>query len=601
MTTGQAIFDADFAKDWWASNLAAFAPIAPFPTEAALAHQLAAFERMANEENKIAPDPALLSEAVQTICSIPLSLRAYRLLLSDPMVSDIADWVPAAVVGPNGIKVLIRRSEKTLRNGIDGAFTYRGFQDAIIPLVPEIAAQAELDRTLFAGGCAESSDASSGSLENDILKLYYDDFIAQWDGFLRDVTLAPMPDLATATANLKDLATADSALKRLLNAVVLETELTRVEATEAAGGPPPGLLNKVLGKLGKLGKLAKKSQKLVAASGSSATPGFLPGQQVADHFKGLKGVVAEVDGQPPALDAVVVALSALFNELQTVSASPDPEGALLARGGLAELTGSVANQTALLPDPIDDWLAGIAGDTIGFTEEAVVSELNAIWRADVLPSCKGFLSGRYPFAAGSSIDVNQADFATVFQPGGLIDAFTTDKLGPYIDTTQKPWAWRADFGLDASSLAPFEKARTIRDGLFPGGAGPIMGFTLEAKALASTAARVTLNVDGQELVFANAGAKPVPMTWPGKDGTNVITISFVPTDGSGEKAASETGSWAWLRMISNGRLKPTNQPDLYNLRIGGAGFAADFELRASSVNNPFDLKMFGGFSCPEKL
>ena len=56
----------------------------------------------------------------------------------------------------------------------------------------------------------------------------------------------------------------------------------------------------------------------------------------------------------------------------------------------------MANQAAILPDPLDDWLAGIAGDTIGITEEAVVSQLNAIWRADVLPFCKAALAGRYP-------------------------------------------------------------------------------------------------------------------------------------------------------------------------------------------------------------
>ena len=37
-----------------------------------------------------------------------------------------------------------------------------------------------------------------------MLKLYYDDFIAQWDGFLHDVTLAPLTDLPTANENLKD-------------------------------------------------------------------------------------------------------------------------------------------------------------------------------------------------------------------------------------------------------------------------------------------------------------------------------------------------------------------------------------------------------------
>jgi len=33
-----------------------------------------------------------------------------------------------------------------------------------------------------------------------------DDFVAQWDGFLHDITLAPLTDLPTANENVKDLA-----------------------------------------------------------------------------------------------------------------------------------------------------------------------------------------------------------------------------------------------------------------------------------------------------------------------------------------------------------------------------------------------------------
>ena len=57
-----------------------------------------------------------------------------------------------------------------------------------------------------------------------MLKLYYEDFIAQWDALLRDIVLAPLTDLRTASENLKDLSSADSALKRLLTPVVLEVD-----------------------------------------------------------------------------------------------------------------------------------------------------------------------------------------------------------------------------------------------------------------------------------------------------------------------------------------------------------------------------------------
>ncbi len=285
--------------------------------------------------------------------------------------------------------------------------------------------------------------------------------------------------------------------------------------------------------------------------------------------------------------------------MQTVAASPDPQAALLARGGLPQLTGALAVVAQALPDPVDDWVGGVAGDTITVTREAVIAQLSARWKADVLPFCTQATAGRYPFVADSAIDVNVADFQRLFGPGGMIDKFVTDNLLAYVDTTVRPWVWRADFGLDPARLQPFEQAKSIRDGLFPGGAGPIMAFTLEPKDLSPNAARVTLNLDGQNLTYFNSAVRPTPMTWPGKDGTNLIALSFAPVDGSAEAVMSETGSWAFLRLIRKGRLSRTDLPELFRLRLAFGGFSADFELRAASVENPFDLRMFGNFRCPE--
>lgn len=606
MLTGKAPYDRDFLAFWWTEKLPESAPIVPFPTEAALAHQLAAIDRAAGDEaaQRIQPDDLLVAKALESICTVPLSVRAYNTLMQDPNVTGLPDWVPAEAGGPNAARVLTRLSGKTLRIGLPGAFTYAGFHEVILPLIPEVAAQAALDREVFAGGCAESSDTSVPQLELDILKLYSDDFIAQWDGFLRDVRLAPITDLATATANLKDLASPDSTLKRLLTAVVAETDLLFIPPEPEEGADEgAGIVKKATKSLGKLGSLVSKGSKAAGKIGVGGDAEEVvtdpPGTAVAQHFAALKAVIAEVDGVPPLLTDAETALGALANELQTVAASPDPEAALLARGGLPQLTGQLANVAAILPDPVDDWLTGLAGDTISVTRDAVVAQLNARWKADVLPFCTSATAGRYPFEAGSAIDVNTADFQRLFGPGGLIDAFTNTHLLQYVDTTVRPWQWRADFGLPAAQLQPFEQARSIRDGLFPGGAGPIMAFTLEPKDLSANAARVTLNLDGQTLTYFNSATRPQAMTWPGKDGTNLISLAFTPVDGAGEVMVSETGAWAWLRLIRKGNLGKTNLPELFNLTLAAGGFSARFELRAASVENPFDLSMFGNFRCPQ--
>jgi type VI secretion system protein ImpL len=438
-----------------------------------------------------------------------------------------------------------------------------------------------------------------------MLKLYSDDFIAQWDGFLRDIRLAPITDLTVATVNLKDLASPDSTLKRLLTAVVKETDLLAVPPEPEEGAEVPGgVISAATKKLGKLGKLVSKGTKVAGKLGgdeNGGAPAEPPGAAVASHFAPLKAVIAEVDGAPPLITDAETALGALANELQTVSASPDPEAALLARGGLPQLTGQLANVAGVLPDPVDDWLSGLAGDTINVTREAVVAQLNAHWQADVLPFCTAATTGRYPFEAGSAIDVNTADFQRLFGPGQLVDGFINTHLIQYVDTTVRPWAWRADFGLPSASLQPFEQARSIRDGLFPGGAGPIMAFTLEPKDLSANASRVTLNIDGQVLPYFNSATRPQAMTWPGKDGTNLISLAFTPVDGAGEIMVSETGAWAWLRLIRKGNLGKTDLPELFNLSLRAGDFSATFELRAASVENPFDLSMFGNFKCPQSF
>lgn len=599
MMTGLAPYDREFAAQWWQDQLALNAPLDPFPTEAALEHQLAAIDRMGSEEQKIAPDNDLVQQALQSICTIPLAARAYSALISDPAVTALPEWIPAEKAGPNATRVLTRISEKTLRVGLPGAFSYNGFHSTVLPLIPEVAATAALDQAVFAGGCAESSDASVATLEADILKLYQDDFIAQWNGFLRDIRLAPITDLPTATSNMKDLASPDSTLRRLVRAVVDEVDLTRVIPEEEGSAATEGIAKKAVSKLGKVGKLLKAGSKLATSTGG--TEGPPPGTEIALHFAPLKAAIEEVDGLPPLLDDVGLQLDGLAKELASAMNSPDPEATLLARGGLGELTGAVANAANALPDPLDDWVAGIAGDTIAVTRDAVISQLNDRWRADVYDFCVKATEGRYPFDEGSAIDVNVADFRELFAPGARIDKFVTDNLLPYIDTTVKPWAWRADFGLDGALLSPFERARSIRDGLFPGGSGPVMAFTLEAKDLTPNAASVTLNVDGQVLTYLNAATRPMPMTWPGPDGTNLISMSFQPADGTGELLTSETGSWAWLRLIRKGRLSGTALPEVFNLSLGLSGFSAAFELRAASVDNPFDLKMFGNFKCPTKF
>jgi type VI secretion system protein ImpL len=93
-------------------------------------------------------------------------------------------------------------------------------------------------------------------------------------------------------------------------------------------------------------------------------------------------------------------------------------------------------------------------------------------RAQIGEFCNQALTGRYPFDASSAREITQADFAALFGPGGRFEQMQ-QKLAPYIDTSTRPWSFRAvdgvPLGTDVGTLPQFQRAQVIRETFFGGG------------------------------------------------------------------------------------------------------------------------------------
>ena len=277
MMTGFSPMDTGFVSDWWTNALPelAAAPAVPErdrPDAPARRHRPHALD-----ETFITPDDALVGAALQTVCSIPLAKRAYNALLSDPAATALPDWIPANAAGPNGRKVFTRHSGKDLRS----------------------ASRASIPTPASTTWCSRGSTTSpprrrprprsspaaaprapgprSQTLAQDMLKLYNDDFIAKWDGFLHDVTLAPLDRprhrqrqrQGPRQPQLVAEAPADRRRRR---------NRPRPPARPRRPGRPAGGISKYLGKLGKLGKLATTGAKFVPTAGGPAPRHQRPGR-----------------------------------------------------------------------------------------------------------------------------------------------------------------------------------------------------------------------------------------------------------------------------------------------------------------------------------
>ena len=216
--------------------------------------------------------------------------RAYDALLSDPAATALPDWIPANFAGPNGAKVFVRHSGKTLRVGIDGhlhlrRLPRRGARRGSRTSPPRRRSTARSSPAAARRAPRPRSRRSRRGHAEALLRRLHRPV-----GRLparRDAGAAHRPPhrqrepQGPRQRRLGAEAAADRRRRR---------DRPRPPARRRRRRPPrpPTGVSKFLGKLGKLGKLAKTGAKFVPPR-RRRPPLDTSGQAVSDHFKPLKG------------------------------------------------------------------------------------------------------------------------------------------------------------------------------------------------------------------------------------------------------------------------------------------------------------------------
>lgn len=601
MLGGEAPVDTDLFSAWFAVDLGGSEPSLAGP---AAPHLQALAADLPILDQRPSLDRTLIAAAQATLARLPLAKRAWSAFLASDAVRELPGWKITDYAGPNAAATLARRSGRPLGAPVPGIFTYAGFHEVFLPILDETAKAAFAENWVLGASLKpEPSPAELAQLKGDLLKLYYDDAIATWDGLLRDVTLAPLGSLEQAVEQTKALSGPNSPLKLLVQAIVAETRLTASPSapTEGDSGSDSQQVAKAAGRaLGKLsGKLTRFTKLLGGqAEAATAAPDEKPGAQVEAHFANLAGLVEGVNGAPPALDEALAALGALHAKLSEAALSPNPAEAFARMGpvGAAQL----ARVASRLPPPLNQMLGGVAQKAGAISASGVRQQLNSTWQADILPFCRQALSGRFPFARASAVDASLEDVQRLFANGGLITGFIGERLTPFVDMTRRPWRDQQGVGLSSASLTQLERAKRIGTSLFGSGVFKT-SFSLLPLDLDAAAASVTLDIDGQELRYDHGPAQPKSFVWPGPGGTGIVRLSFAPVGGGAPITVVKEGSWSLFRLLHEAELRRTAPPDVFEVGFAAGGHRARFRLKAGSVDNPFDLALLTGFACPEAL
>ena len=182
-----------------------------------------------------------------------------------------------------------------------------------------------------------------------------------------------------------------------------------------------------------------------------------PARDLEKHFEDLNNLVRSSGNSPPPLDNVLSLLNEVRGSMLQISndAKNEAEAQQIIKGQTRDASASdvfskAEKEFRRLPEPLKSWLLSLTSFGQQADREAISkavksnlaarkSELNAIWKKDVLQPYSTGLDGRYPLFPHSQNDVTIADFSRFFAPNGIIEQFFQSHLKPFVDTTATRW------------------------------------------------------------------------------------------------------------------------------------------------------------------
>ncbi|KIC47739.1 type VI secretion system membrane subunit TssM [Tateyamaria sp. ANG-S1] len=554
--------------------------------------------------DQIALNGPLVEQIQGLLTEMPLAQRVYNSIINSPRAKGLPQWRLTDVGGPAITRVIVRSSGKPLNEGVEGIFTYDGFNNVFLDEALGVAQRIQNESwVLGERGAAEQSETALLAMSRDVLDLYYSDYISRYDQILGDIDIIPMESLSHAVEVTNVLSGPTSPLVNILQAVSDETKLTEERGAVDASGIAEGAQE--IGALELQSSLSSRSQLFLNALSNSLPAGQTeapqqPGAFVEERFGWLHELVAEVDNQPSQLSELTGRLTEVYQELNKLSFA----GGIGAGAGDATAIVRFQELANRLPGPIQRWSTQISSGSSGITADGTRASINAQWQSQVLPFCTQALGNRYPFERGARADVSMTDFGRLFAPNGLIDGFFNENLRDYVDTTVRPWNWKrvndTDLGISQAVLQQFQYAAEIRDAFFAGGASPSVRFQITPEALDPKAQELSLEIDGQTVTFAhNTAPRPVAIDWPGAVGSARIVLQPVVNNTS--NGITRDGPWAWYRLLSAAEVRRTNVSDRNRVIFNVGGRIAIFQLQSGSVLNPFALPALSKFSCPKSF
>jgi type VI secretion system protein ImpL len=533
----------------------------------------------------IALDPALVAQARSTIrqASVP---RIMYSRIQASYATDVAHAVRLDAAGGIGMeKVLKRKSGVSLSEPMPSLFSRTVFKDVTGRGTAELVKQYAEDSWVWGGDAL--AVANPVRLAVDVRELYERDYIAAWDGMLRDIELVPFTTVRQTAEALGILASPTSPLRGLLKTVADNTTFVEQASAAAVAGSLSSAAKTATDKIGTILKPLKD------AAGIPTTPA---GAGITAHFQSIHRLMAGAPGSAP-IDAILGKIGQIEQQLKSLGPELGGGSALdaLRSQSLRDLTRSLQDDAKTLPPVLQDVVSKIGSNTGETIAGDAGDLLERQYRQDVLAVCNQVVTGRYPFAEGTN-EVPLADFGRLFGNGGVFDTFFKANVESLVDTEQAQWTWKPGAVTSSQSILDrFQAASRLRDTFFRAGTQvPSLRFNVTLTDLDGAATRFILQIDGQRFDVGHEAPHRTAVTWPASDPGEAISTF---EDRAGAWPSQKfSGPWALFRLLETAM--PQRESDLrVGLTFQHSGHQVRGIIEAATILNPFTSRDWQRFRC----
>lgn len=580
---------------------------------------LAHLDTLLNSRFKPLPlNQDLVNQARKALTEIPLSRQVYAAIQKQAAADTHHDFLLNNALGRHGDVVFSHLEGSLEQVRITGLYTKNGYYRIFVPQSVRMA-QATLSENwvLADEATAETSEAELQRLMDEVKDYYIEDYIKHWRDLLNGLKIVKLNDLSQAVEVLDVASGPASPIRKLLQAVEANTTLSSPPTDLLQGIPGADAAAGAVDAAAELSEEARyqknRLERLMNAAGKAGVSGEtaekedLTIRQVDEEFELLNNLVQKRGDNPAPIEALIGDLADLLSFLSDLESAGDTGSAALdaakGLGGTKDPTKTLQRRAKRLPKPLNSWIFALSDRGSSVVVGSSRNQLSTLFQSDVQPLCVRGIQGRYPLNKQTQKEVTLRDFGDFFGPGGVMDGFFEEQIKAFVNTRTQPWRWRNagghPMGISEGNLRQFERAARIREVFFKeGGKRPQISFSLKPSSLDSEIARFLLDVDGQKITYRHGPARTTKIAWPAPDATGRVRFVFEDLKGKTSSLANE-GPWALFRLLDKMEVKDTQLADRFLVSFKADGHTASFELRASSVINPFRLPELEEFRCPK--